>query len=566
MSSAALNPMSWFPYSPRPHQDRAVIFASEVFSQKSVGLLSADCGVGKTIAVLSGYLAARFQDTSSRLFALTRTHSQSRVFETELEILRTRSPELTATTMLSRIHMCPLRSSLDSDTSTGFMRSCASMVQTGRCTHYWNFYRKPSNEGRLRIRDHLRGTVDGLLDSGIVTRERIEDLAHNEGICPYELMRWCARKSRVIIGPYGYLFQSRVRDALLSSLGLELHEIDVLVDEAHNLSGHALNSETARISGEDLKWLRNNRAAVIRDSGMEKIGDAVDFLWETVMVKLDSLRQRTEITLKKWDVAPRFISELDLSFLFESNRSAMGDPDGVSLTETPFDKLLEFLYAASRATKSEDWHVTLNHEKSWQDEVNISNTQLMIRPLNAAGLTAPVLHSVRAAVLMSGTLRPTDHYARLLGITRALIEDLASPYPRESRLVLLDRTLTTRYQQRGPELWRDLANRINVVLEAMPANKSALIAFPSYKMMHDIVSYGINTGYRGILVESRSEKIETVAEAIEEGPQAIFCVYAGKFSEGIDIVSGGTSQIDLIIGVGIPFGPPTRYQKALQDW
>jgi Rad3-related DNA helicase len=357
-----------------------------------------------------------------------------------------------------------------------------------------------------------------------------------------------------------------VRDALLSSLGLELHEIDVLVDEAHNLSGHALNSETARISGEDLKWLRNNRAAVVRDSGMEKIGDAVDFLWETVMVKLDSLRQRTEITLKKWDVAPRFISELDLSFLFESNRSALGDPDGVSLTETPFDKLLEFLYAASRATKSEDWHVTLNHEKSWQDEVNISNTQLMIRPLNAAGLTAPVLHSVRAAVLMSGTLRPTDHYARLLGITRALIEDLASPYPRESRLVLLDRTLTTRYQQRGPELWRDLANRINVVLEAMPANKSALIAFPSYKMMHDIVSYGINTGYRGILVESRSEKIETVAEAIEEGPQAIFCVYAGKFSEGIDIVSGGTSQIDLIIGVGIPFGPPTSYQKALQDW
>ncbi|MHA2229558.1 MAG: hypothetical protein ACXABL_10130, partial [Candidatus Thorarchaeota archaeon] len=99
MSSAALNPMSWFPYSPRPHQDRAVIFASEVFSQKSVGLLSADCGVGKTIAVLSGYLAARSQDTSSRLFALTRTHSQSRVFETELEILRTRSPELTATTM-----------------------------------------------------------------------------------------------------------------------------------------------------------------------------------------------------------------------------------------------------------------------------------------------------------------------------------------------------------------------------------------------------------------------------------------------------------------------------------
>ena len=46
----------------------------------------------------------------------------------------------------------------------------------------------------------------------------------------------------------------------------------------------------------------------------------------------------------------------------------------------------------------------------------------------------------------------------------------------------------------------------------------------------------------------------------------MFCVYGGKFSEGIDLVSSGSSLIDLIIGVGIPFSPPTSYQKALQDW
>jgi Rad3-related DNA helicase len=100
----------------------------------------------------------------------------------------------------------------------------------------------------------------------------------------------------------------------------------------------------------------------------------------------------------------------------------------------------------------------------------------------------------------------------------------------------------------------------------MPANKSALIAFPSYKMLHEVMSYSIDTGFRETLVETRKERIETLAEAILDKPQAVFCVYGGKFSEGIDLVSGGSSMIDCIIGVGIPFSPPTSYQVALQRW
>ena len=72
------DPMDWFPYEPRPHQERALRYAEEVFSEGTVGLLSADCGIGKTIAALSGYLAARVNDPGSRLLVLTRTHSQSK--------------------------------------------------------------------------------------------------------------------------------------------------------------------------------------------------------------------------------------------------------------------------------------------------------------------------------------------------------------------------------------------------------------------------------------------------------------------------------------------------------
>ncbi|MHA2140598.1 MAG: ATP-dependent DNA helicase [Candidatus Thorarchaeota archaeon] len=566
MSATIADPLAWFPYTPRLHQDKAVCFAAEVYSSKTVGLLSADCGVGKTIAVLSGYLAARAGDASSRLFALTRTHSQSRVFEMELDVLRAMMPKLTATTLVSRIHMCPIRSKIDSDTSTGFMRACASMIKTSQCTYFHNVYHKNKNDGRHVIREWVRERVEELLRTGVVTRERVEDLASDEGVCPYEVLRWCARQSKVIIGPYSYMFRSRVREALLSSLGVSLNDADLLIDEAHNLSDHALDSETARLNGADLRWLRDHKSELVKETKINWIGEAVDFLYETMMLNLDGMNRRSERTIAKWDVAPRFINESDLRFMHEITSPNIGDPEVAVTMETPLDRLVEFLFVAHISTRSEGWHVTLNVKRSWDEALTASKATLLIRPLNASGLTAPVLRGARSALLMSGTLRPLDHYARLLGVGSAATQDLASPYPRSTRLVLIDKELTTKYQSRCPDLWRALADRINTVLTSVPANKSALIAFPSYKILHEVLSYGIDSGYRGTLVEERGDRIETVAEALEIGPHAIFSVFGGKFTEGVDLVMGGSSMIDLIIGVGIPFSPPTSYQRALQDF
>ncbi|MHA1908443.1 MAG: helicase C-terminal domain-containing protein, partial [Candidatus Thorarchaeota archaeon] len=68
------------------------------------------------------------------------------------------------------------------------------------------------------------------------------------------------------------------------------------------------------------------------------------------------------------------------------------------------------------------------------------------------------------------------------------------------------------------------------------------------------------------IIESRDARIEDLKEEVYSGPKAVFLVYGGKFSEGVDLVSKGRSLVDMIIGVGIPFSPPTSYQRALQDW
>ena len=564
--------MTWFPYAPRPHQDRAVQFAFDVFGQGTVGLLSADCGIGKTIAVLSGYLAARAEDSDFRLFILTRTHSQARVFESELRTLnaseqaKASSLYLTATSMVSRVHVCPLRSEIQQSSIAGFTRGCASMIKSGRCTYYYNMYKRDKSSNTVRLRKQANDELITALKNDIVTRETAEEFQTEHGYCPYEVLRWCARNSRVVIGPYSYIFHDRVRTAFLKSMGVKLESLDLIVDEAHNLPGHVLNVESAQLTGRDLQWLRENKQALEITTGVRWLGDAIDFLWETFMLSLDRLGSRKERVLNHWEIFPRFISAEQLVELQYPLHDVIEPAEESSRSNTPLERLIDLLMAGHRAVIGGAWHITLERLHQWNKETSLENAVLKVRPLNAAGFTAPILHGSRSSILMSGTLHPLDHYMSLLGVSHAMTESLISPYERGSRLVLLDRQISTKYTRRSSQLWQDVAERIGTALTTMPANKSALIAFPSYKIMNEVLSYEINYGYRKRLVEEPHATIETLKNAVDESPHAVFCVYGGKFSEGIDLIRDGSSQLDLIIGVGIPFSPPTSYHKALQEW
>ncbi|MEM2143258.1 MAG: ATP-dependent DNA helicase [Candidatus Thorarchaeota archaeon] len=555
--------MSFFPYQPRTNQEDAVRFAHDLFRNGNIGLLSADCGVGKTVAVLSGFLAARAYDPNSRLLVLTRTHSQSDVFENEISILRqirrTTEP-LTATTLVSRVHMCPVHDSMGSVTATGFLRACSLMVRTGKCVHFWNLYGSQSG-GRPQLRPSAQELVRRTLDEGVVTRALVESVAEAERICPYELMRWCARASRIVIGPYTYVFKTRVREALLQSLGVSLRDVDLLVDEAHNLPSSVLDIESAALSGEDVQWLRHHGSEIAEETGMEWLPEVITFLHETLMLSLDNLRGRTEIQLDCWEAVPRYVGPAELEQLM----SVGTDTEDIEVhRETPLDRLMEYLHAGLMASRNDEWHISLVVGKRWTDMGDLSDVSLSVRPLNASGLCAPILRGVRSAVLMSGTLRPVTHYARLMGISGSRSLDLSSPYPRGSRLVLIDRDIDTSYRRRGSDMWRAVAERVSALLGTMPADKSALIAFPSYSIMDYVLSFNIDLGHRQRIVENRDCRIEDLRAEMEASPCAVFLVYSGKFSEGADLVENGRSMVNLIVGVGIPFAPPSSYQTALE--
>ncbi len=562
-----MDALAYFPYVPRQSQKDALRLAMETFAKSTVGMLSADCGVGKTISALSGFLAARNESYDFNLLLLTRTHSQSRVFEEEITVLREkfRISHLTSTTMVSRGHVCPIRNQIEGESNRGFLRACGMMIRSHRCSHYWDFYSRSREEGKAVPSEFAMIVIESLLDMGVVNVDRIAEHTDAVGMCPYEVLRWCARKSRVVIGPYSYLFKERVRKPFLASLHWDLPAVDVVVDEAHNLPDHVLEAETAKLTGAEASWLISNKVMLVKETGIEWLGEAIDFVWNTFLSHADELfMKQKEVVLRSWDVVPRFMDRKELEALL--SRTEVTEIEDSIPTETPLDRFVELLFSGVRAGESDDWHITLEEMHRWKGYNDIADTKIVIRPLNAAGIIAPVLRTARASLLMSGTLRPTSLYSRLMGVQGALEEDITSPFPRGSRMVLLEQELSTKYTERGTDLWRKIAGRIETALQAMPAEKSALIAFPSYNTMQQVLSFNIDTGYRQRVVEERGAKIEELMELIIQKPCAIFLVFGGKFSEGVDLVQDGRSLVDLIIGVGIPFSPPTRYQQALQEW
>src|SRR5262249_43120795 len=71
--------------------------------------------------------------------------------------------------------------------------------------------------------------------------------------------------------------------------------------------------------------------------------------------------------------------------------------------------------------------------------------------LDPAPWLGPRIKSFRAAVLMSATLTPLEHHARLLGADgpRAVSLELPCPFPRANRLLVASTSLDTRFRVRS---------------------------------------------------------------------------------------------------------------------
>ena len=191
--------------------------------------------------------------------------------------------------------------------------------------------------------------------------------------------------------------------------------------------------------------------------------------------------------------------------------------------------------------------------------------------VNPAGRLSAQTAKGRMAVLFSATLLPVDYYRRLLTTKEDPYAVYApSPFEEDHRLLLLASDISTRFADRGEDMYRRIARYIQEMAKARTGNY--LVFFPSYRMLKDVFEV-----YRRefdvpevnwVLQSSRMQEDdrEIFLENFYEDPEHSlvgFCVMGGMFSEGIDLT--GTKLIGAaIVGAGLP--QVSNEREILKDY
>ena len=533
-------------------------------------MINAPCGIGKSVAILTAYLMAREAGLSgpeAKLMVLTRTKAQLEIYVREIRRIReVLGIWLKAAVFASRQDMCPLKLDVEALAKVGyrdFLRACRQMrSRTGAlCPYYEATYGE-----RLRLKRNARAAVRRALEMGATLPGELVPICRDLGVCAYEVVKSVARKADVLIGNYNYLLLAPVRDAILWRFGADIFELNCVVDEAHNIDEWAVKVMSDEISSYSFKRAEKEAEEFgVQDRGlMAFMADLVDQMGRETHKLYGPDHERL--------VDPSIISDMLISELGLTGQRALRS----------FLKLLEEEGDRIRLERAEKGHPPLSflgrcasfladflartgpefahYSKAYEHREEVRG-RLGVRCLDPS-MTANVLNELRSVILMSGTLWNPGYYVEVLGLDEERVDFLSvpSPFPRENRLVLIDKAVTTKYELRSEEEFDNIARRLEVLMRAIGGRVA--IYFPSYDIM-EAISRRLNTDIP-VLVEQRDTRVEDVLSFMRSHEAcALLGVARGKVSEGIDISAGGRGLLSGVIIVGLPYPKKTGLQEAL---
>jgi DNA excision repair protein ERCC-2 len=562
----------FFPYpSFRPFQLNAIKFTFDAIRNGKIGLLSSPCGTGKSVSVLTAFFLARELDNSvGRLLALTRTRNQLEIYCRELSSIKQHCDiSFVASVFKSKKEMCPHAAEdtkLRDISYRDFLYYCKGLKKGtfGKtCKYYDRTY------SGLKPSWHACNIVNKIKEVGPLMPDEVYEVCRDGEICPYEATKILTRYADIIIGNYNYILVDSIRGSILGRAGWRTKDMNCIFDEAHSLPYYAagifsdeLSSTSARralkeaeaFGLDDFGFLNALREAMVecgknvyREYGLDVehvIGrdDIVDSLLKNLGVDGEKLLEIVSELSEKGELVRQKRAEVGKSPVSYLSRCASFLLDWVSLTGSGYVR-----YAKAEIDGEERKHVRLG-----------------IRCLDPA-LAASVINELRSAILMSGTLWHTHYYMDVLGIERKRCEtmELPSPFPPENRLIVVDESVTTRFEERGERQWKRIAEHLTQMIRQIDGRVA--VYFPSYDVMRQVAK--LARFDMPLVVEERSTRILHVLQFLKNHEQCVvFGVARGKISEGVDMSTEGRSMLSSVVVVGLPYPKKTELQDALYEY
>ncbi|PIY60477.1 hypothetical protein COY95_01565, partial [Candidatus Woesearchaeota archaeon CG_4_10_14_0_8_um_filter_47_5] len=519
------------------------------------------------------------------VFFLTSRHTQHRIaLDTINKIKEKFSLNFVAVDIIGKKWMC-LVPEVSSMYTSEFHEFCKKQVEEYTCPFYVGVKNRQG-----KITEQAEHELADFGNMGSLHAEELKERCTQKNMCPYYLSIELAKKAKVIIADYYYLFHPRIRASFLNSLKKELSEIIIIIDEGHNLPGriretmsfYLTNTMLQRAEKEAQKFNFKETASYLKEiqavigglvSGNEgsRAGSGESIKDRQSMNDRQSIKSRQGIGglgISKYRENERYISKEEVVRAIEKQLDDYEEvvADLMFIGEDVRDKqkqsyigsVAEFLDAWSG--DDEGYARILRREQD-----TFRRWSLSYRCLDPSLTAREVIDASRTVIMMSGTLSPPEMYQELLGFgERGSSEEFPSPFPEENRLALVVPKTTTRYVQRSPEQFKSIAAVCTEITDAVPGN--SVLFFPSYQVMQDVSYYFTKDNKRIVFQEqphfTKEQKEELLAgfKKYALSGAVLLATIGGSFSEGIDLPG---DLLKCVVVVGLPLVPPDLETKSL---
>jgi DNA excision repair protein ERCC-2 len=493
-------------------------------------LVEAPTGIGKTAAALHPLLVAALSQ-GKKLLILTAKTTQQEIFRKTLEAIA--GDSFRSVRLRAKERMCA---------------NDVILCHEEHCAFAKDYGAKLEESGLL---DRLLGAYRHL------EPDLVFEAARSEVVCPFEVSLELSREADVVIGDYNYVFDpvvslSEARDSA------SLSGVLLLVDEAHNLVDRGRATYSPELTGRELAELQTALEGSRARCALEA-WNAAGELVALVETAADSVEEG-DTGLVSLD--PERLEDLRLSLEALLVRHLADMRSGGE--RVPNDPVLALYFTYARFHDVFSLARTGGKGDAAFDVIaqkGAGGPRLAILCKDPSRLLGPILNGAASSIAMSATLSPPEFYRDLLGLDgeRTDVLRLPSPFPRENRLVLVSKSIDTRYVARQESAPR-VAALVADICRACPGN--VLTLFPSYRFLDEVQRHlPAFPGRRVLRPRDRSTELERgmALNALRDGgpPVLLLAVSGGAFAEGVDY----PGEMLAAVVVVSPALPQVRYEQ-----
>ena len=504
-----------FPFEYREGQRKIVSGVYHTISTGRQIFVQAPTGVGKTMSTIFTAVRAVGAGMGENIFYLTAKTITRTVAEEAFSILKEHGLKFKVITITAKEKLC--------------------FCDKTEC----------NPENCLWARGHLDRVNDAVFElwttQDSYDRDTLLEYAKKWQVCPFEMCLDLAVWVDAVICDYNYVFDPTAHLKRFFADNVSGDYL-FLIDEAHNLVERGREMYSASIYKEDI--LEVKKLMKDRDKKLVKSLESVNKLM------LEMKRECENYRLVE-SVSPFAIKLMNLLTQMERY---LEEERNAGNAEQP-DAFMELFFQVRQFLEI---HELLDENYIQYTELE-GNGRFKIKLfcVNPAENLNHYLKLGNSTIFFSATLLPIDYYKQLLSVEK---DDYAvyaeSKFPQENRKILIGSEASTKYTQRGTEMYRKIADYLRNTVDGKNGNYIAF--FPSYQFMEDVleefeklasgVELVIQSQFKS---ENQREEFLEMFEEERDHPMLGYCVMGGVFSEGIDLTHDRLIGV-IVVGTGIP--------------